>query len=509
MLLLSATVFLLLVTGVTLQRTSTVDAVSGATERNKLRDSALTNENLEPTVSELQGEELILADSSFPSDLDPANGNGQYTIAYGIGETLFLLDDNASIELWLAQSWNCIDALTWEITIEPGIKFQNGKELTALGVKESLERAVLLSEDAAELLPVSSLLAQDLTLTIHTSVPCPNLIRNLSDPVFVIVDAASDQQENFSYFPVCTGPFIPTTFAQQTEIILRRFDDYHGGIPQLGGATIKLADDEARIQSLQNHTVDAAVDISQATVGELSDLNLQVADTNTVSASFLLFNLQNSLLSDRVVRQAIALAIDNQAAGGAFPLAMPFADYTDPYSYDPDVAAKLLEQNGYSNGMLSFRLALPAGDEELLQLAQTIKEDLEQIGISVTVKTYNDVFFSSRARYGKFDLLLFSAQTTENGDPQTFFENYFASGGDLNYGNYRDDQIDADIAQLTQEFDWNQRVLLADRIQLQAMKDAAYIFLGYPQTNLVYGNGISGLLLGSDGYRLTADTDKQ
>ncbi|WP_164919023.1 MULTISPECIES: ABC transporter substrate-binding protein [Acutalibacteraceae] len=509
LILLVATFLLLLLTGATLRRTSTVDAVSGATKLKKLKESAITNSSLPGLEAELKGSELKIAGPSFPSDLDPAHGNGCYTLAYGVGETLFYIN-NGDIQPWLAQSWRNLGPRTWEIKLSPGVKFQNDKTMTAQSVKESLERAVRLDTDAAKLLPVSFVQAEGLTLTIHTSAPCPSLIHNLAAPAFTIVDAASDQKESFSYFPVCTGPFIPTTFIGQVEVVLRRFDDYHGGTPKLGGADIRLvADTDKLVQNLKNRTTDAAVGLPQEDISTLSKSGCQIETKDTACVELLMMNQQNAALSNSAVRQAVALAISRQAAGGAFAPALPYMDHTDPYPYDPAAAKTLLAQAGYAGETLSFRLALPAGDAELLKRAQTIKTQLGQVGIDITVRIYNDVFFTSRARYGKFDLLLMTAQTAENGDAQNFFESYVASEGNLNYGHYRNEQVDADLAQLEREFDSNRRVLLTDQIQSLVVKDAAFVFLGYPQTDVVASKSVSGLPVSSAGYRLTADTSKK
>lgn len=506
LLLIFFTILLLLATGATLRSTSSVDAVSGATKLKKLRDATMTNTAFPGLESGLKGQELKIADPSFPSDLDPAHGNGRYTLAYGVGETLFSFDGE-SVQPWLARSWKNLDTLTWEIVLEPGVKFQNGQSMTARSVKESLERAVRLDAEAAELLPLASIQAEGLILTLHTSAPCPSLIHNLADPAFTIVDAASDQKKDFSYFPVCTGPFIPTTFVGQVEVILRRFDGYHGGEPKLGGADIRFVPDEDKLaQNLKNQTVDAAAEVPRGDLAALAKSGVRVEITDTASARFLMLNMENQLLSDPNVRRAIAQGIDRQADGGAFSPGLPFKDHTDPYPYNPAATKKLLADSGYDT--LSLRLALPAGDAALLQRAEAIRKQLKQIGIDVAVKMYNDVFFTSRARYGKFDLLLMTAQTAGNGDAQNFFETYIASGGGFNYGHYLNEQFDAGLHELEKEFDPARRVQLTDRMQLLMMEDAAFVFLGYPQNSLAAVGGVSGLSVDPYGYRLTADTAK-
>ncbi|HAH62781.1 MAG TPA: hypothetical protein DCL73_11865 [Treponema sp.] len=478
--LLAATFLLLLFTGAALRRTSSVDAVSGASKLKKLRDAVMTNAAFSGRETGLKGTELKIATPSFPPDLDPAHGNGMYTLACGVGETLFAFD-GVSVQPWLAQSWENLDALTWKILLKDGVKFQNGKSMTAQSVGESLERAVSLNTAAAELLPLDSFRAEGLTLTLRTSEPCPNLVYMLANPAFVIVAAKSDQIKNFSYFPVCTGPFVPVSFVGQLEMILRRFDTYHGGMPKLEGADIRFVSGTDKIaQKLENRTVDAAVDIPREDSAVFAKSGARTETVHTNSVMFLMMNTENPFLSDAAVRRTVVQAVEQKQADGG----------------------------RYTGKKLTFRLALPAGDAELLTCAETVRTQLKKAGIDVTIRIYSDVFFMSRARYGKFDLLLTSAETAAYGDAQDFFESYVSSGGKFNFGHYRNGQVDAELRELKQEFDFDRRILLTGRIRSQIAEDAAFVFLGRRQTDIVTSKNVSGLSDGSGGYRLTADTSK-
>jgi len=153
------------------------------------------------------------------------------------------------------------------------------------------------------------------------------------------------------------------------------------------------------------------------------------------------------------------------------------------------------------------RLAITGTETELLEQAEALRDQLQTIGIGVDIKTYSEMFFTSRALYGKFDMLLLSTETAENGDAQSFIESYFSSNGDINYGKYRNEQVEESIFELKNEFDPNQRIRLVDDIQEIVLKDAAFVFLSYPQETLVTGSYVSGLdIYPAYGYRLTADT---
>jgi len=75
------------------------------------------------------------------SKLDPADSyNGWGTIRYGVGETLFNLDDKLEVvpvlvtEVVLSE-----DNKTWTFQLRDDVKFHNGKAMDGLAVKASLE----------------------------------------------------------------------------------------------------------------------------------------------------------------------------------------------------------------------------------------------------------------------------------------------------------------------------------------------------------------------------------
>ena len=60
--------------------------------------------------------------TQFPSNIDPVKEyNGWFTVRYGVGETLFKMDDQLQIQPWLATKGEQLSPLEWEITIRQGV----------------------------------------------------------------------------------------------------------------------------------------------------------------------------------------------------------------------------------------------------------------------------------------------------------------------------------------------------------------------------------------------------
>ena len=79
-------------------------------------------------------------------------------------------------EPWLATGYECVDELTWRITIRDGVTFSSGRALDAQAVKECLEHLVANHNRAGGDLKIASITADGMTLTIETSEPRPTLI---------------------------------------------------------------------------------------------------------------------------------------------------------------------------------------------------------------------------------------------------------------------------------------------------------------------------------------------
>ena len=57
--------------------------------------------------------------TQFPENIDPAaEYNGWFTVRYGVGETLFKMDDKLEVKPWLAEKIEAVSDLEWKITLK-------------------------------------------------------------------------------------------------------------------------------------------------------------------------------------------------------------------------------------------------------------------------------------------------------------------------------------------------------------------------------------------------------
>ncbi len=299
--------------------------------------------------------------------LDPAE-SGWVANQSGFSENLFRLSaDDLSPEPWLATGATQIDPLTWEIGIREGVMFHNGRGLDAQAVKESLERAIGLSEGAADSLAIDSVtVVDDYTITITTAEPRPTLPGLLTTPAVAIIDAAAADaagEGNFMDAGAMTGPYIPTSYVIEERLESVANDNYWGGRPPLAGInSVAISDTNSRELALQAGDVDVIINLSPEGVQVVEaepDLRVETAGIGT-SVVMWWVNFEREALSDPLVRQAVAHAIDRESIAGLVAPAGTgsFADTLLPEavadcpgvtgpSFDPDRSRELLSQAGY------------------------------------------------------------------------------------------------------------------------------------------------------------------
>ncbi len=168
---------------------------------------------------------------------------------YGVGETLFKMDDQLEPQPWLAEKIEQPSQLEWKITLRNDVTFQNGEKMTGAKVEASLKRLIEKSKRAADDLGIESIHSDGQTVTIKTKIEQPIMKNLLAEPYSVIVDvdgkAASDKS------PVGTGPFLIKTYTPETGATLEAYENYWGGKAKVAQVQIKYFSDPRRTVSIK------------------------------------------------------------------------------------------------------------------------------------------------------------------------------------------------------------------------------------------------------------------
>ncbi|NLV86558.1 MAG: ABC transporter substrate-binding protein, partial [Clostridiales bacterium] len=434
--------------------------------------------------------------------IDPAEGyNGWGTIRYGVGETLFVLDDKLAVTPWLASDYSLSDdQLTWTLTLRENVKFHNGNPMDGPAVKAELERLVDMNERAAAQLNVASITADGNVVSITTKEPNPTLLNALCDPYACIIDTAAEVDNNS--YPVGTGPYVMKKYVDEVSAYLEPFEEYWGGTPAAKSVTIKgISDVDTLAMAMQNGELDAAYGVSYDTLDTFAnDPEFEITQAATARVYMLFFNLQHEYMNDENFRKALCMMVDKEAYGTvlingagtatktAFPSALSYGDdskMTEVPEFDPEGAKTLLAESGFvdtdGDGFLekdgkkvSIRL-VTYGRTGLPQSAQALQSALQDIGIEVGYEQFDSVEPVLDA--GDFDICAYACVTTPTGDPQSYLNSIAGVEGNMNYGKYDNPEVQELLNQLAVEFDSAKRAELALHIQQLITADNSYNFM--------------------------------
>ncbi|GIM92183.1 ABC transporter substrate-binding protein [Paractinoplanes toevensis] len=358
-----------------------------------------------------------------PTSLDPAK-TGDYSansVVTNLCESLLRLQPDFSTAPGLAKSVTQKDARTVVITLQDGVTFWDGAAMTAADVVYSLRRNMdpkLASYSAHVFANVSSIdETGPLEVTVQFRTPDVQFIPDLAGvPGAVMEKAFTEKAEAKFGTPtgglMCTGPFRLGTWQTGQKIELKRYDGYWDSARKAKAATfdfVFITDDSTITSALLAGEVDG---VYGAPVGSLATLRRTAAgklyfgpSTETVSLGPV---AAEGPAADARIRQALDLAIDKttfitsvlKGAGTPLktftpPLAWAgspakavydegYAALPDSAKADLDAAKKLVAAAAPSRTTLV--VAVPAGNQALLQTATITQAAAQQIGLTVTIK---------------------------------------------------------------------------------------------------------------------------
>jgi peptide/nickel transport system substrate-binding protein len=209
--------------------------------------------------------------------------------------------------------------------------------------------------------------------------------------------------------------------------------------------------------------------------------------------------LDNDLLADRRVRQAILMAIDRKAIsdklfegkqpvadGPVSPLDPMYSPVARQYPYDPAAARKLLDEAGFAdskNGArqnakgerLSIEITTTAGNRVRELVAQVIQSQLRQVGVEVRIKAEPPRIFSESLNRRQFTgLAMYAWVEQPEGVPRsTLHSEEIPSAANgwsgQNYPGYRSADMDKALDAAERELDsTKRRALFADIQRIHA-----------------------------------------
>jgi peptide/nickel transport system substrate-binding protein len=224
-----------------------------------------------------------------------------------------------------------------------------------------------------------------------------------------------------------TGPYVLADYSQEHGTYLfQAYDDYYLGKPFVEEIKFVRVSEEMIPAALKEGSVSAG-DIPPEVVSEMEEAGLAIITAPVAWNAKMTINHHQETLSSRQFRQALAYAIDREALvqitqrghalAGSPGMIPPTSDWYNPdtlqYEYDPARAKGLLEELGYEledgyftrdGEVLELELLATADFKEV---GQFIKQQLEEAGIKIDLRTLEAKTVDAKVGAWDFDLAIY------------------------------------------------------------------------------------------------------
>lgn len=361
---------------------------------------------------------FIVAVSEEPDTLDmTATGHapGARVSLENITEGLWTTTTDGALKSSVADWDISEDGLQITFTIHDGVTFHSGDPLTAEDVifshNRMLEKAPQYARRARALESVEAL--DDMTVRFNFHTPDAGMLPSRS--LSIVSKAYFDRvgEEEFMRHPVGTGPYEFVSYTPGTELVLKRYEDYYGDLPEVENATLRYVREPAtRVAQLQAGEVGMVMDIPYPDVPKLEEAGFEMEYLSAHPTIAIQFHNLNPDVpwSDPRVRRAMAHAVDRQAIIDGLLAGVPkmtptvaenelgYDPSVEPYAYDPQKARDLLAEAGYPDG---FDLPLDVWGGAFAGLKETAEATalyLREVGIRADVQTLDASQFLGKIR---------------------------------------------------------------------------------------------------------------
>lgn len=381
------------------------DTSSGQTAENSRADSDSVIIAMDPN-------------SEPEAGFDPAYGwgAGEHVHEPLIQSTLTVTNTDLTIGYDLATDYSVSeDGMTWTVTIRDDVNFTDGEPLTAEDVaftyntvKEASSVNDFTMLDYAEA-------ADSITAVFHMTRPFS--IWPYTMAIVGIVPEHAYDSATYDSNPIGSGRYILRQWDRGQQVILEANPDYYGEAPKMRQVTILFMEEDAAFLAAQAGQVDVAY--TSATYSDQTVEGYSLASYASVDNRG--FNLPampsgtdeegrtvgNDFTSDVLVRRAINIGVDRQEMidnvlnGYGSPAysvcdGLPWYNEASEVEYDPEAAAALLDEAGWTMGDDGIRekngvkaemnLLYSTGDSVRQALTADFAAQMEELGISCAIE---------------------------------------------------------------------------------------------------------------------------
>lgn len=358
-----------------------------------------------------------------------------------VADKLVYVDQEGTVSPWIAESWEQNDDATeFTLHLKDGVTFSDGSPLDADAVVQNLDTWAFGRPDEGispvGLFPKTYDRAEAVdatTVQVHFDAPTLGFVPTLGYHGSILIspktlDRPAEEQADLSN-DIGSGPFVVESWKEGDSVVLKKRADYdwgpeavgHTGPAYLDSITYKLvAESSTRAGAVQANQADVAYNVPPQELASFKDQGFVVDVPRYLGfVNGYRLNTRVAPFDDVKVRQAFQHGIDRDeilstvytedwsAAESLIQSNVPEAtDHSAEFAYDPELAASLLDDAGWTEGPDGVRtkggdrLELTLYPNPYLATSKAVDELVAQqlggLGFDVDLQAYDVVTYGER-----------------------------------------------------------------------------------------------------------------
>ena len=449
--------------------------------------------------------------------LDPGKATTapDFWILWAMFNALAKFDANMDIVPDLSESWTTPDPRTWRFMLRRGVRFHDGREMTADDVKFSLDRIrdpAYGSPNRGKLAPVQQVRIIDpYQIEIVTAQPFAPLLTYLTNTRSATQIVSRHAVETlgaagFAKAPVGTGAFRLAEWRPNEKVVLTAHKAYFGGAPALDVVEIPLINEESTaVNALLGGNVDL---IGRAPFDQAQRLeklpNLTVYRAAGMNTRYMSLNLRRPPFDDVHFRRAVSMAFDRallvravlfnegRPAQGSIPSTIPWAFDTVPRpicQFNPAAAKAEFAKSKYGPGQAATVLTF--GASWWRRWAELFVTQVNQVlGLKLTVEVTDSTTAFQRDKAHEYDALTWGWAGLIEADE--YLTECFHTKGWRNTGFYSNPEVDALLDRQRETLDQAERGRLCIAAERLIAEDVPVLFTMQANVHQVYSKAVRG-----------------
>mgnify|MGYP001619226470 CR=1 FL=1 len=326
----------------------------------------------------------------------------------------------------------------------------------------------------------------------------------------------SGRTSDINNYPVGTGPYRFRSYKKDSVLRMEANPDYWGQQQRTQKLIYSISrEPNVRVQKLRLGECQITAAIRDVDLSALEDSkNIVIRKIQALNISYLSFNMSKPPTDNRLVREALDIAIDRDAlfrvlfprgdamqAVSVFPPAIPGYNKKLKNEYAPARARELLAQAGYPKGfeldLWALPVARPTNPNGQL-MAQMIQQDWAKIGVKTHIKTYEWGEYLKRANKGEHNVYM-SGWSGETGDADEYLAPNLTCAVNTTGVKFCNQEFDALVEGARATADQKKRMALYEKAQEIFKRERPWITMAHSTVYIPMSRDVEGFIMTPNG----------